>query len=373
MGADRTELLAAAETGLVESSGFHNLPGGDADSAGWRQERASLYPEPTNVEVGARNFFKEVKSQSGATAGELAANVQRPAEQYRGRYDEVKPEAAAILKAFERGGLKPGEQRKLAVTKAKAQKLGLKVGQRTPDLGLDPKTKTVKVRADAKGMVKWAESVEGETEGSAKTVRWGAEFGLNPVSQPWCANFVSNGLARRGITNLPSNPNYVPSYESEWAEYAVPGGLAKAKPGDLVTFSGAHIGIFVGNGEMISGNSSDAVSRTPVGEPSMVIRPPYKGGFVKVKESTALPGSTNPTASLGASSAPAAVGLVSSPSTGSQAGREIAKARLTPLQKYNRTKKQLHNLGVGESSTATPRSSDSVLSSLERKYLVAAA
>jgi len=119
--------LAAAETGLVES-GFKNLPGGDADSEGWRQERASLYPNPRNVRAGAQRFFAEAKAQSGTTAGELAANVQRPAEQYRGRYDERKPEAAAIVKAVEHGTLKPAQRAKLRETQIKARKLGLRPG-----------------------------------------------------------------------------------------------------------------------------------------------------------------------------------------------------------------------------------------------------
>ncbi len=152
----------------------------------------------------------------------------------------------------------------------------------------EPATRMIKVRADAKGMVKWAEHFEGVTEGSKKHAQWSARFSL-PTTEPWCANFISNGLVRRGITDLPSNPNYVPSYEEEWSQYAVDGGLDRAKPGDILTFSGRHIGLYVGNGEMISGNSSDRVQRTGVdSDLSMVLRPPYQGGTVKVPES--MPG-----------------------------------------------------------------------------------
>src|SRR3954471_15947291 len=98
MGASRKQLLAAAETGLVESN-FQNLPGGDADSQGWRQERRSLYPNPTNVEASAARFFQEAKQHDrpGLSAGDLAANVQRPAAQYRGRYSQNEARAAALL------------------------------------------------------------------------------------------------------------------------------------------------------------------------------------------------------------------------------------------------------------------------------------
>lgn len=106
-------LKAAAETGLVES-GFRNLPGGDADSAGWRQERASLYPNPTNVKASASRFFNEAAklNRPGISAGELAARVQRPAAQYRGRYQDVASEAEALLRQHAAGYLgqsMPGE------------------------------------------------------------------------------------------------------------------------------------------------------------------------------------------------------------------------------------------------------------------------
>lgn len=92
-------LLSAIETGLVESH-FHNLHGGDADSAGWRQERASIYPDPTNVSHSARRYFEEVLKAGGHTAGDLAANVQRPAAQYRSRYQQSKSQAIPILRAL---------------------------------------------------------------------------------------------------------------------------------------------------------------------------------------------------------------------------------------------------------------------------------
>jgi hypothetical protein len=102
------EVKAAIETGLVES-GLRNLPGGDADSQGWRQERASLYPNPRNLNASINRFFDEtsaVKHKYG-NAGELAAAVQRPAAQYRGRYAQVGGQAEALLKQFGFGGGAP--------------------------------------------------------------------------------------------------------------------------------------------------------------------------------------------------------------------------------------------------------------------------
>lgn len=105
VGASPKELKAAIQTGLVES-GLRNLPGGDADSAGWRQERASLYKDPQNLDASIRRFFQEtsaVKSRYGR-AGALAAAVQRPAAQYRGRYEERSGEADQILRSLGGGG-----------------------------------------------------------------------------------------------------------------------------------------------------------------------------------------------------------------------------------------------------------------------------
>lgn len=90
---------AAVQTGLVES-GLRNLPGGDKDSAGWRQERASLYANPTNLRQSIRRFRQEVQQQydPGEKSYEVAAQVQRPREDLRGRYREEAGAAARILR-----------------------------------------------------------------------------------------------------------------------------------------------------------------------------------------------------------------------------------------------------------------------------------
>lgn len=99
------QVKAAIETGIVES-GLQNLPGGDADSAGWRQERASLYKDPTNLRASISRFFDEtaaVKDKYGR-AGDLAAAVQRPAAQYRGRYQQQSGRADQLLGSSGGGG-----------------------------------------------------------------------------------------------------------------------------------------------------------------------------------------------------------------------------------------------------------------------------
>lgn len=131
-GATHKEMLAAAETGLVES-GFRNLPTSRSDgtSAGWRQatEQVRYGPESRRRRPGptAEDFFSETASAGrgrGQTAGQLAQTVQGSA--YPERYDQRSGEAKALLSAYERGQLPPAQARKLAKAQAEAQKLGLK-------------------------------------------------------------------------------------------------------------------------------------------------------------------------------------------------------------------------------------------------------
>lgn len=97
-------LRAALQTGLVES-GLRNLNYGDADSQGWRQERSSLYKDPMNVSASVDRFFREAEQfDRGQPSWELAADVQRPAAQYRGRYKDVARQAAALLGDSRRSG-----------------------------------------------------------------------------------------------------------------------------------------------------------------------------------------------------------------------------------------------------------------------------
>lgn len=96
-GRPRKYVLAALATGKVES-GFRNLRYGDADSRGWRQERASLYKNPNNLRASVARFYREAAQlDRGQGAGRLAADVQRPAAQYRGRYADVMGSVKPLL------------------------------------------------------------------------------------------------------------------------------------------------------------------------------------------------------------------------------------------------------------------------------------
>jgi hypothetical protein len=100
MQANRTERLALFEAGLVES-GLRNLHFGDADSLGSLQERASIYGRghALNPYASAIRFLTQAKALRPwrGSAGMLAAAVQRPAAQFRGRYDQVRGSAQRFL------------------------------------------------------------------------------------------------------------------------------------------------------------------------------------------------------------------------------------------------------------------------------------
>lgn len=105
----RKEVLAAVETGLVESQ-LRNLHYGDADSQGWRQERASLYRNPTNLRASINRFFDETSAVQDQyrRAGDLAAAVQRPAAEYAGRYHEHRKQAKRLIRRYSQPPQPPG-------------------------------------------------------------------------------------------------------------------------------------------------------------------------------------------------------------------------------------------------------------------------
>lgn len=93
---------AAYETAKVEAN-YGNPTGGDGTSRGWRQETASSYPGVNRMDVAgaADRFYAEALKayRPGMKSGDLAAMVQRPAAQYRGRYGQASGEAQSLLKA----------------------------------------------------------------------------------------------------------------------------------------------------------------------------------------------------------------------------------------------------------------------------------
>jgi uncharacterized protein (TIGR02594 family) len=256
----RKHVKAALETGIVES-GLRNLPGGDQDSAGWRQERASLYKDPTNLRASVRRFYQEAAQHDakGKPARELAADVQRPAAQYRGRYGDVRGQAEAILRgkktgagqdtqmtgsvrpgrpdvfnmsrqtSFDQAGFKQAERRSLVAQMLQRSGRGNSSLFRTgllstaaPNPGdftssrlvssITPgKDSTLTFSQNADGSLpagKASKAVKaarnrlgisevGTSNRGEKIDKWSRRYGM--VGQPWCGIFVGTVLRKAGV------------------------------------------------------------------------------------------------------------------------------------------------------------------------------
>jgi cell wall-associated NlpC family hydrolase len=113
MGASQTVLLAVLETIMVESS-MLNLTGGDRDSVGLYQQRPSQgWKGLRNREEATREFVSRAiaveRVHPSWTPGQIAAEVQRPAAQYRGRYEQQRRVADQWLAAWQ-GQVTPDRQ-----------------------------------------------------------------------------------------------------------------------------------------------------------------------------------------------------------------------------------------------------------------------
>lgn len=103
--AEKAKIKSAYQTGRVESNFTNSSRMTDHDSQGWRQERASLYKDPTNLRRSVRRYFDEADQmyRPGMRSYQVAADVQRPAAQYRHRYGLHQKEAESLFKQL-RGG-----------------------------------------------------------------------------------------------------------------------------------------------------------------------------------------------------------------------------------------------------------------------------
>ena len=358
-GATRKEKLAAAETGLVES-GFENLPGGDADSQGWRQERSSLYPNPRNVKASASRFFQEAKTDTGGargrgqTAGQLAQTIQGSA--YPGRYDERKPEANAILKAVERGSLKPAQRKKLVAAKAEAQRLGLKGLTK----GKPRVSKQVLTRFNV------AKKAAAELTKAKIPYVWGGGHGgfTDPRAGLDCSGAVSYVLHKMGVLKSPLTSGDM-------------GSVLKPGPGAVTVFyNPEHTFMRIGNqywGTSVGDSGTGGLGPHPT--PSAGYLAQYSVGHVaglgkKVAVALGIPltgGGSFPGMALSPSGTTATI--ESGTTQSGKPGFSSKPIRLTQAQKARRTFKRLKQagVGVGEAKPAEEVPSET-LSSLEKRY-----
>lgn len=285
-GATPKEIKAAVETGLVESN-LTNPSGGDADSAGWRQERRSLYKNPTDVAASINRFFDETAAVRGkyARAGDLAAAVQRPAAQYRGRYQAAAARADQLLGASvgASSGLStstrtiPGVDRSQARRAAIAQFLGSKNADPV-DFALqikglqDTPARTVTTTRTSKGGSSPTVSV-GRVQARADAIsrqrlpyQWGGGHGNTGPGQPLdCSGAVSKVL---GIS---------PRVASQFETFGLPG---RAPGGKGVTIYAKDTHVLVEINGRLWGTSASNPGGGAGWIPRSAISPAYLKGFV---------------------------------------------------------------------------------------------
>lgn len=124
-GADEKVIIAAIAAGMVESD-LHNLASdavpesknypndgvapGDYDSVGLFQQRASIWADGAGGMKGLMDpaqqigwFYDTAEGVPHDSPGQIAADVERPAAEYRGRYAEREAEARKYYSVLEEG------------------------------------------------------------------------------------------------------------------------------------------------------------------------------------------------------------------------------------------------------------------------------
>jgi hypothetical protein len=283
---------------LVES-GMKNLNGGDRDSVGFFQMRVGIWNNgqyagyPRKPELQLRWFLDkalEVKKQRLAQGqsvtdpnqyGEWIADVERPAEQYRGRYQLRLSEARALLAA---GAVAQDPGQGGGGHLADVVDSGSGSGSGTGGGG----SRAVKLALGAVG----TRETGNNAGGAVKYQRaWGAGPGL-----PWCGYFVGTIARDAGAQGLTPRVGYVPNIVSD--AKARSNGFAgwttdprSARPGDFVVlFGSSHVEMVEsvnkdgsvnaigGNTSLEGGGEGVAQKRRPPGDIVGFARPKYGGG-----------------------------------------------------------------------------------------------
>ena len=238
--------------GLVESN-LRNLGYGDADSVGFFQMRVSIwnqgdyagYPESPEKQL---DWFLDqavaVKRQGGGSSdpsgyGEWVANVERPAAQYRGRYQLRLDEARSLLKQ----GME-----------------GRGAGGAGDGVQLEPVAADGARRAGPRAGAALAEA----RKYIGTPYRWG---GSTPQTGFDCSGLVQWAYARAGIR--------IPRVTDQ--QFDAPGGMRVGReqlvPGDLVFFRDPggyihHVGISLGGDRFLHApHTGDVVKTSSLEEP----------------------------------------------------------------------------------------------------------
>lgn len=342
MGASKREKLAAVETGLVESN-LRNLGYGDADSAGWRQERASLYPTgrkgPQNVKASARRFFSEIKTEgAGAPTPGLAAQGAQGSA-FPERYDQREGEARRLLREANTPAKKPKAKDLKTLDKA-----GVEPGQGTHPAKPVPQKLITRFKAAKKA----AKGIEREQ----MPYQWGGGHveGKIPRGQPLDCSAAVRAVLQRAGYDPP------PMVASQFKSYGKPG------PGALTIYAkDDHVLMRIGNKFFGTSGSN------PGGGAGWIEKEDISPGYLDAFTARHLPGLGKKTAaSLGVEIAKAGGASASAAAAVSGGGTSTAPSGGRPGGKGPTRKQKLRRVQTAYS--ASDSTSDASLSDLERRY-----
>ena len=153
-----------------------------------------------------------------------------------------------------------------------------------PEPAAETSTRTVEGEQGASGSggadqaVRWAKSVVGTAQGSSQYNTWMSAVG---GTDPWCSFWI--GYIMREVCGLSCSSFGHSSYWLTWSG-AERVSESSIKPGDIVVYDWGnggdtdHVALYVGGGNRIGGNESDAVRENPASLSSAVgiVRPKYR-------------------------------------------------------------------------------------------------
>ena len=265
---------------LVES-GMKNLNFGDADSVGFFQMRVGIWNQgayagyPDKPELQVKWFLDQaeaVKRQrlvAGKSItdpnqfGEWIADVERPAAQYRGRYQTKLEEANGLLGSSAHAG-RGARRRAASVDPAAAAASAAAVGDAQAP-GRDPRARRRRrSRRARRPGPKALAAIEEASKYIGTDYKWG---GSTPQTGFDCSGLMQWAYAQSGV-QIP---------RVTYTQIEAPNGIevadrAALKPGDLIFFSNAgdvhHVGMYLGDDKFLHAPSTgDVVKVSDLNEP----------------------------------------------------------------------------------------------------------
>jgi cell wall-associated NlpC family hydrolase len=261
---------------LVES-GMKNLNFGDADSVGFYQMRVGIWNQgayagyPDKPELQVKWFLDQaeaVKKQRLAAGkpvddpsrfGDWIADVERPAEQYRGRYQLKLDEAQGLLKSSAPAPVAAAAPVDPGAAAASAAAVS--------DAKLPPEIAKPVADAIAAGAAPGPKALAAIQEASkyvGTQYHWG---GSTPQTGFDCSGLMQWAYAQAGIQTPRVTYDQIDAPNALKVDQ-----MADLRPGDMVFFANAgdvhHVGMYLGNHEFLHApHTGDVVKVSSLDEP----------------------------------------------------------------------------------------------------------